>query len=158
MGIKFHVFPIVDNGSINSSKEEKILIDEIKKISKFLNKNSFILLETDYKPNKIISFIQKFGNKKIGINYDTGNSASLNYDFEDEIKYFKHVKNIHIKDRILKGKSIRLGNGNWNYKKFFKLIKGHYKGNFIFQTARSLKNNHIEEIIINRNFFKNECK
>ena len=35
---------------------------------------------------------------KVGINYDTGNSAGLGYDFNNEIKYFKYVKNIHIKD------------------------------------------------------------
>ena len=62
-----------------------------------LKKNSFILFETDYKPQKIIEFVKKFKSKKIGINYDTGNSAALNYDFNDEIIYFKYVKNIHIK-------------------------------------------------------------
>jgi sugar phosphate isomerase/epimerase len=100
--------------------------------------------------------MKKFKTKKVGINYDTGNSAGLNYDFIDEIKYFKYVKNIHIKDRILNGKTIRLGKGNWDYKKFFKLIKNKYKGNFILQTARSKNNKHVEEIIINKNFFENE--
>ena len=71
----------------------------------------------------------------MGINYDTGNSAGLNYDLDDEIKYFKYVKNIHIKDRILNGKTGRLGEGNCAYKKVFKVIKGKYKGNFILQTS-----------------------
>lgn len=158
IGIKYHIFPLVDNSSIKSLSEEKILINEIKKISKLLKKNSLILFETDYKPNKIIRFIKKFKNKKVGINYDTGNSAGLNYDFKDEIKYFKYVKNIHIKDRIYNGETIRLGRGNWDYKKFFKLIKGNYKGNFVLQTARSPNNKHVEEIIINRNFVQNEFK
>ena len=156
IGIKYHIFPLVDNGSVKSKSEEKILIKEIKKLLNILNKNSFILFETDYKPQKIIEFVKKFKSKKIGINYDTGNSAALKYDFNDEIKYFKYVKNIHIKDRVLNGKTIRLGNGNWDYKKFFKLIKGNYKGNFILQTARNPKNMHIHEIKTNINFLKNE--
>lgn len=158
IGVKFHIFPLVDNSSITSLAEEKVLINEIKKLTKFLGKNSNILFEIDYKPEKVIRFIKKFSTKKIGINYDTGNSAALNYNFSDEIKYFRYVKNIHIKDRVLNGKTIRLGKGNWNFKKFFKLIKDKYEGNFILQTARSKNNKHIEEIILNKNFFENEYK
>ena len=158
LGIKYHIYPLVDNGSIKNLEEEKILIYEIEKLSSVLNKNSWILFETDYNPNKVIKFLKKFKNKKIGINYDTGNSANFNYDFADEIKYFSYVKNIHLKDRLLKGGTVRLGKGNWNYKKFFKLIKKVYKGNFILQTARSLKNKHIDEILINKKFIENEYK
>ena len=158
IGIKYHIYPLVDNGSINSLNEENILIKEIKKLSKLLKKNSQILFETDYKPEKVIRFMRKFNNKKVGINYDTGNSAGLGYDFEDEIKYFKYVKNIHIKDRVLNGKTVRLGKGNWDYKKFFKLIKNKYKGNFILQTARSLNNKHVDEVIVNKKFYENEYK
>jgi hexulose-6-phosphate isomerase len=158
IGIKYYIFPLVDNSSIKILSEEKIIIKELKKLSKLLRKNSQILFEIDYHPRKIIDFIKKFNSKKIGINYDTGNSAGLGYDFEDEIKYLKYIKNIHIKDRILNGSTVRLGKGNWNYKKFFKLIKGNYKGNFILQTARSRNNKHIEEININRKFFKSEYK
>jgi hexulose-6-phosphate isomerase len=155
IGIQYHIFPLVDNASIKSEFEENILIKEIKKLSKKLKKNSLILFETDYKPSEVLKFIKKFKTKKVGINYDTGNSASLNYNFEDEIKYFKYVKNIHIKDRILNGKTVRLGKGNWDYKKFFKLIKFKYKGNFILQTARSPVNDHVKEMLINKNFFEN---
>ena len=82
----------------------------------------------------------------------------MDYNFDDEIKYFKYVKNIHIKDRVLNGKTVRLGKGNWDYKKFFKLIKSKYNGNFILQTARSQSNKHVEEIIINKKFLENEYK
>jgi len=158
IGIKYYIFPLVDNSSIKSISEEEHLIKTIKKMIKLLKKNSQILFEIDYPPNKIINFIKKFKSKKVGINYDTGNSAGLNYNFNDEFKYLKYIKNIHIKDRILNGSTVRLGKGNWNYKKFFKLIKKNYKGNFILQTARSKNNKHIEEILINMKFFKNEYK
>ena len=159
VGVKYHIYPLVDNSSINSEKDENLLVIGVKELIQHLNKNSKILFETDYRPNLIKNFIEKFDSKKIGINYDTGNSAGLNYDFSDEIKYFKYVNNIHIKDRILYGKTIRLGKGNWKYKKFFKLLKKNdYKGNFILQTARNSKSKHIEEILINKNFFINEFK
>ena len=154
IGIKYYIFPLVDNASVKSRAEENVLIKVIEKLSKKLKKNSFILFETDYRPNDVIKFINKFRTKKVGINYDTGNSAGLNYDFEDELKYFKYVKNVHIKDRILNGKTVRLGKGNWDYKKFFKLIKNKYKGNYILQTARSPINEHVKEILINKKFFE----
>ena len=158
VGIKYYIFPLVDNSSIQTSNEEKILIKEIKILLRLLKKNSQILFETDYPPNKIIDFIKKFKSKKVGINYDTGNSAGLGYNFNHEIKYLKYIKNIHIKDRVKNGNTVRLGKGNWDYKKFFKLIKGLYKGNFILQTARSKNNKHVEEININKKFFEREYK
>jgi hexulose-6-phosphate isomerase len=158
VGIKYYIFPLVDNSSIQTPTEEKILIKEIKKLIKLLKKNSQILFETDYPPNKVIKFIKKFKSKKVGVNYDTGNSAGLGYDFEHEIKYLNYIKNIHIKDRVLNGTTIRLGKGNWDYKKFFKLIRDRYKGNFILQTARSKNNKHIEEININKKFLEYEYK
>ena len=70
-----------------------------------------------------------------------------------EISYFKFVKNIHLKDRSYKSTTKRLGRGDFNFTKFLNFIlKSKYKGNFIFQTARSKYNRHIEEILINKNY------
>ena len=71
VGIKYIVLPLVDNGSIRSDKQEKLLILEIKKILKVIKNNTKILFETDYSPNKIVKLMKKFHSKKVGINYDT---------------------------------------------------------------------------------------
>ena len=151
VGIKYFVLPLVDNSSLSNKFEELVLIKEIKKICKTLRKNKYIIFEIDYKPHQISNFISKFKSKKVGINYDTGNSSALGYKIEDEIKYFKYVKNIHIKDRFLNGHTVRLGKGNWKYKKFFNKIKNIYKGNFILQTAPS-NNNPLKELLLNKIF------
>ena len=153
---KYIILPLVDNSRILNERQEKELVETIKKEFFPKLKKLNILFEIDYEPRKVLSFIKKFKSNKVGINYDTGNSASLNFDIRDEIKYFKYVKNIHIKDRKKFGTTVRLGMGNWNYKAFFKVIKKiNYKGNFILQTARSKKGRHIEELIVNKNFFLN---
>jgi L-ribulose-5-phosphate 3-epimerase len=108
LGIKFFVIPLVDNSSIKNIVQENLLVVEMLKISPLLKKNSMILFETDYRPKKVLKFIRRFNNK-FGINYDTGNSASLNYNFNEEKKYFKYVKNIHIKDRLINAR----GGGGW---------------------------------------------
>ena len=46
-----------------------------------------ILFEIDYSPKKILKFINKFDDC-YGINYDTGNSASLGFKIADEKIYF----------------------------------------------------------------------
>ena len=101
-------------------KQKYNLVREIKKFEIFLKKK-MILFEVDFHPSKVIDFINFFNKKKYGINYDTGNSASLGYKINDEIKYFNYVKNIHIKDRIFNGASVRLGEGNFNFKLLIKL-------------------------------------
>ncbi len=158
INVRYHIFPLVDNSSLKSLIEEKELIKEIKKILHYINRNSKILFEIDYEPHLINNFMKNFKSNKIGINYDTGNSAGLDYNFNEEIKYLKYIKNIHIKDRLLNGGTVRLGKGNWNYKRFFKLIKNRYNGNFILQTARSKNSNHLKELLINKKFFENAIK
>ena len=121
--VKIIVIPLLDQSSIKSFQEEKIFINKMKNFINSYNGNVKLLFESDYSPKKLLNLIKKFNSSKVGINYDTGNSAYFNYNFYDEKKYFKFVKNIHIKDRLLKGKTVRLGSGNWNYKIFFKFLK-----------------------------------
>lgn len=152
LGIKYIVIPLVDNSSIKSKNEEKIVINYFSKIQSRLKKLN-ILFESDYKPIRLHNFIKKFDKEFFGINYDTGNSAALGYDIEEEYRYFKYVKNIHIKDRRLKSSSVRLGDGDVNFKAFFKYLKkSKYKGNLILQTARVKSNQHLNEIKKNIKF------
>ena len=140
--IKYIILPLVDNSSIKKNSIEKIIIYKLKKLNQLLKKFKVnILFESDYKPKKLLNFIKKFNNQNFGINYDLGNSASLSYEIEEEFNtYGKFIKNIHIKDRIKNGKTVRLGYGNVNFKKFFKLLKKiNYRGPFILQTARSIR-------------------
>ena len=77
----------------------------------------------------------------------------MGYNFYDEKFYFKYVKNIHIKDKRIRGKTVRLGDGDFDFKSFFNYIKRiNYKGNLILQTARSKNNNHLYELKKNRSF------
>lgn len=158
IGISLFILPLVDNSSIKNFHQEKELRSTLndKKFLKLLRKNSQILFELDYSPRKIIKFIKKFNLKKFGINYDTGNSACCNYDINKEKIYFKYVKNIHIKDRLKNGPSVSLGNGNWDYRSFFNILKKiKYNNNLILQTARAKNGNHVEEINYSKKFILN---
>ncbi len=97
-----------------------------------------------------------FDKQYFGINYDLGNSASLGYNIDDEFKnYSKYIKNIHIKDRVYNGNTVRLGNGDANFKKLFKNLKKYrYRNMLIFQTARSKIEDDVGEMKKNLKFIK----
>jgi len=158
VGIKKIVLPLVDNGRIENKKQKKILINFLKKINSFLKKKNIqILFESDFEPKTYLKFVKQFNKNFFGINYDTGNSASLGFDPEKEIlTYGKLIKNIHIKDRKFKGKTVPLGFGDADFKAIFKnLYKIKYKGNYILQTARSSTHRHALALCNYKEFTKN---
>ena len=158
LDIKYIVVPIVDNGSIDSIDEEEIIID-------FLNTNKLIfeklglqiLFESDLKPERFKLFMRNFDPDIFGINYDIGNSASLDYDVREEFDaYGELVKNVHVKDRKLFGETVPLMHGNANFELVFKtLIKNNYSGNLILQTARCKDGNHAYTLSKYRQITKN---
>ena len=155
LNIKFLVVPLVDKSSIKNSKEEKILIEGLKKFEENNHLGNIkILFETDYKPSKVNKFIKNF-NQKFGINYDSGNSSALNYDLINELVYFNRVYNIHIKDRKIYGSSVRLGKGNLKLENLIlKLKKRRYKGNLILQTYIPKNRDVLNETLKNFEYLK----
>ena len=95
-------------------------------------------LETDLDPKSFLELLNKFNSKRITVNYDIGNSASLGFDLIEELDtYGNRITDIHIKDRVLNGGPVVLGEGNADFKLFFtKLKEFNYKGPFIMQAYR----------------------
>ena len=143
IGIKLVVFPLVDGGSIEDKNQEDILINELTSFDQLLLKHSIkIVFESDYDQERLKAFISKFSPDTFGINYDIGNSAALGFNYKEEINsYGQSIENVHVKDRLLKGTTVPLGQGNANLPDTIKHLKGiGYDKNFILQTARSKKN------------------
>ena len=79
-----------------------------------------------------------FDSKRITVNYDTGNSASLGFNIEEELdEYGSKISDIHIKDRLLGGGPVVLGKGHTDFERFFKKLEEFdYSGPFIMQAYR----------------------
>jgi L-ribulose-5-phosphate 3-epimerase len=139
IGVKDIVIPFVDNSSL---LENPLRIKEtISFFKELLTQNKFTLnftLETDLPPKQFRNLIESIDHKLIKINYDIGNSASLGYNFYEELDlYQEFITNIHIKDRLSGGGSIKLGEGAANFPDFFKTLKKyHFRGIFILQAFR----------------------
>ena len=112
IGAKCIEIPFVDQSSL-LNRDYSFLINFFNSFENELKSLDLLLnLETDLNANPFKNLISEL-NLKIGANYDIGNSASLGYNFFEEIEaYGKRINNVHIKDRVLGGSTIEFGKGN----------------------------------------------
>ena len=155
LDIQYIVFPLVDGGCLETNQQEKDLLSVLLEFSDFLfENNQCIVFESDKGPKKLKEFISQFPKKIFGINYDTGNSAALGFDPREEFDaYGESIYNIHIKDRLIKGKTVPLGKGNTDFLTILKKAQEiNYQGQFILQTARAEDDDHLGALKKYRNF------
>ena len=136
------VIPCVDQSSLKSKEVVDRFIGQIVKIIPRIERQNINLsLETDLPPKHFVKLLDRLNSKNITVNYDIGNSAALGFNSDEELMaYGDKITNIHIKDRILGGGPVTLGEGNANFSKFFtKLKEFNYQGPFIMQAYRDDK-------------------
>lgn len=139
IGIKIIEIPLVDNSSMKSEENKKQIVKNLEEVLPEMTDLGLILtLETDLPPNEFRDFLEMFEKNEVFANYDTGNSASLGFDVNEEIEILKDkIKNIHLKDRIKNGVTVPFGSGNTNFDDFFAMIKKiNYSVELIIQGAR----------------------
>jgi hexulose-6-phosphate isomerase len=146
-GAHLLVIPLVDNSSI-SNNENDVLVFFSKLFDSIVENEITIAFELDLNPKSALRFIDRFDSEYFGINYDIGNSASLGFDPGEEIALYGHrILNVHVKDRIVGGTTVPLGEGDADFGKTFNLLnKLNYRGNYILQTARPADGNNFEAI------------
>ena len=131
---KVNIFLYNQNLSLTNA-----IIDSIKRVAQEIDEyNVNLTLETDLSPDNFYKLITKINSSKVKVNYDIGNSASLGYNLKEELHaYGNYITDIHIKDRLLGGGSVILGEGSSNFGLFFdELSKYNYSGPFIMQAYR----------------------
>lgn len=143
--IKFIVIPFVDESEIKNEEELKSLEQLFKTVIDNTSECDVVYaLEVSMPADVIGCFLENFSHCRMMLNYDTGNSASLGYDLQYEIKRLKKfIVDVHIKDRKLHGGTCLLGLGDTDFDAAFKALKEiDYKGHYILQTQRG--DNEIE--------------
>ena len=132
------VLPFVDHSSLKKKEDMTFVssfLDDFEETC--IKSNINLSLETDLEPNQFASYLSTFKNNRVTVNYDSGNSASLGYLFEEEIRlYGERISNIHIKDRKRNGGPVLLGRGDAELVKVKNFINNNYKGLVIFQAFR----------------------
>jgi len=139
IGVTDIVIPCVDQSSLNGEAEVERFVERIKVIVPSLRKKNINLsLETDLAPNKFSELLNAIDSDKITVNYDIGNSAALGFNPVEELEaYGNRITDIHIKDRMLGGGPVTLGEGDADFESFFQKLKEFdYDGPFIMQAYR----------------------
>ena len=143
------VLPIVAESGVFNKDSLSNLIECLNRIEKDLAKTKKqIAIECEFDINSIATLLSELNPDYFGINFDMGNSASLGHNPEEELTVCSgRILNIHIKDRLLAGHTVKLGNGAVNFQKIAQLLNNQgYAGNMILQAARDFKADETELI------------
>ena len=139
IGVTDIIIPLVDQSSVAALDDQNRFVDALESFLPDLKLNDTNLcLETDLNPTAFRDLLNQFDSDRITVNYDTGNSAGLGYDPEQEfVAYGNRITDIHIKDRVKDGFSVCLGQGSTNFDKIFKCVQNYgYTGPLIMQAFR----------------------
>lgn len=149
LGLRHIVIPLVDNGSLECTEQELLLVERLLERLDFMRSAGLgIAFESDFPPQSLARFIKNLPDDVFGINYDIGNSASLDFDPSEEFFAYGHrIVNVHIKDRMRDGTTVPLGQGNADFDAVFRhLASCQYDGLLILQTARASEHSHAKTL------------
>ena len=155
IGIECVVVPLVDDGSLDDRQQENILVEFLmKQQSNLRDLGVRIIFESDFSPVELHRFISRLDSDVFGINYDIGNSASLGLNPLEEFELIgDRILNVHVKDRVLGGTTVPLGEGNADFNAVYRLLQSHnYHANYILQTARASNGQHQEVLLQYKKF------
>lgn len=139
LSVRLIEIPLVDNSRIETIDEKQELIRCLNECFETIERYDIkIGLETDLPPGDFESLLTDINHPLVVASYDTGNSASLGFDPEEEINTLgPWIENVHIKDRLFKGGTVLLGAGDTDFKKVFQMLKKiDYQKSLILQAAR----------------------
>lgn len=145
VGIQNILIPLVDNGRLENDEQKDSLLAGLESVWALLEtKKIRISFESDYGPDQLAAFIEKFDPALFGITYDIGNSAALGYDPWEEIAAYGHrIINVHVKDRLLGGTTVPLSTGDADIPAALEALhRAGYQGNYMLQTARATDGDH----------------
>jgi len=146
VGASLLVVPLVDDGALTNSDEEAALVEGVESLTPVLKQAGVrIAFESDYPPVQLVAFIERFSPAVAGINLDIGNSAGLGFAPGDEVPLLApRLINVHVKDRVLGGTTVPLGEGAADLPAVFRLLReANYRGFLILQTARADDDDHV---------------
>lgn len=149
------VLPFVDASRIDTDAEFDSVIAILKRVLPVAEETGIeIHLETSLEPSRFAELLDRLPHPMLKVNYDSGNSSSLDYAPRDEFAiYGKRVGSVHLKDRVRGGSTVPLGTGDADFQALSDSLKiiG-YAGDFILQVARGTSGDEVTWARQNREF------
>jgi len=109
--------PFFGNNKIKSEDDQNSVIDGIKAVLSVAEECKIVLaLEMNASPEMMIDMLDKIDSQCAGIYYDVGNMTSEGFDNASAIrKLGGFISAVHIKDRVIKGGGVPLGEGDVDF-------------------------------------------
>jgi hexulose-6-phosphate isomerase len=154
-GITRIVLPFVDQSAVRDEADFEAVVDSLRRVLPAAEAAGIELhIESSLPPAELASLLSQLPHPLVKVNYDSGNSSSLGYRPEEEFAaYGARVGSVHIKDRILHGSTVPLGQGDADLEGVFACLRRvDYAGDIVLQVARGTAGNEVEWARCNRKF------
>lgn len=144
-GIKYLEIPLLENSAIRNEGDMGQIVQIVRpRLEEAYRLGVTLTFETSLSAEMLKVFLLMLNHPAAKVTYDMGNSAFFGYNPREEIEaYGKMVATVHVKDQMLGGNSMSLGQGNTDFAACFSMLKAKkYNGPFILEAARA--DNEIE--------------
>jgi hexulose-6-phosphate isomerase len=155
IGVTRVVLPFVDSSAIRDEADRAAVIETLQRALPAATAAGIELhLETALGPKDFAALLARIPHPYVKVNYDSGNSSSLGYrPAEEFVAYGERLGSVHIKDRVLHGSTVPLGQGDADLDSVFAgLQRLNYAGDFILQVARGESGQEVEWARHNREY------
>jgi L-ribulose-5-phosphate 3-epimerase len=143
-GIRRIVVPFVDASELRGPGDADALVAAL---DGFDSSGVEIHLETSLGPREFAALLSRLPDPPFKANYDTGNSASLGYDPNEELAaYGERIGSVHVKDRVRGGGTVALGDGDTDLPRVFALLRSlGFSRPLVLQVARGEPGREVEK-------------
>lgn len=158
IGAQYLVLPFVDNSSLKSAVEIDGLVEVLTDILPEAERAGIgIHLETDLPSRPLVHLLKNcLSHPLLRLTCDIGNEASLGFEPREHWRMVgPWLGSVHVKDRILGGQTVPLGEGSADFPAFFEMFaQVGYGGIFVLQVARGKEGTETEMAKNNSDFVK----
>jgi len=154
-GVTRVVLPFVDQSAIRDGADFETAADSLRQALPAAEHAGVELhIESSLPPAEFVRLLEQLSHPLVKVNYDSGNSSSLGYKPGEEFAaYGRRIGSVHIKDRLLNGGTVPLGQGDADLPGVFQCLRDvDYSGDIVLQVARGTAGEEVEWARANRAF------
>lgn len=147
-GIRRIVVPFVDHAALTTADDAARAAETIASLTPELERTGVeVHLETSLGPDAFAALLARIPHRLVKANYDTGNSAALGYDAEEEFDaYGTRIGSVHVKDRVRGGGTVALGQGAADLTAVFRRLRdAGWTRPLVLQVARGEPGGEVEK-------------
>ena len=136
--VRVIVLPVLDAGELSDSTDDAILLESLMEpLALARSRGLTLALESNTPADRYLTLVRQAADPALSICFDTGNRVAHGLDIVADIhRLSPYVSEVHIKDRLLEGPNVPLGDGAAPLQAFLEAVTSvSYSGPFILETT-----------------------